>query len=126
MSVPNQKSIELQKQDKATKDSLVAVRGQEAEKLAVKNLTHSALKMWMAITANKNGYVFDLSSTAMANDWGLPIASYKRAVKELQDKGYMIPKEGKKNSFTFYDIPPEQTIEIEVVKVAAAPTDYGF
>ena len=124
-TAPNQKTIEVAKQDKATKDKLIAVRGQKAERIAAQTLTHSALKLWMAITQNNNGYIFALSSTAMAEEWGLPIASYKRAVKELQEKGYMVAKEGKKNSFIFYDIPPvEETIEIEVVKTAEAAFNF--
>ena len=116
-TVANQKTIEVAKQEKSTKEKLIAVRGQSAERIAAQTLTHSALKLWLAITQNNNGYTFALSPAAMAEQWGLPIASYKRAVKELQEKGYMVAKPDKQNSFIVYDIPPvEEVIEIEVVK----------
>ena len=111
-TAPNQKTLQVSKQEKATKDNLIAVRGQRAERIAAKNLTPTALKMWLAFTQNINGYVFGLSPAALDDEWGIPIASYKRAVKELQDKGYMVPKEGVKNYYIFYDIPPVQEEEI--------------
>ena len=126
-TAPNQKVLELSKQDKSTEDSLIAIRAQVAERIAVKSLTHSALKLWLAITQNKNGYVFALSPEALAESWGLPIASYKRAVKELIEKEYMVQKEGKKNSYMFYDIPPvisDDEIEVEVVKRAEIGFDF--
>lgn len=116
-TVPNQKVLEVSKHDKSTSEQLVAVRWQQAERIAINTLTHSALKLWMAVTQNADGFVFGLSPAYMAEEFALPIASYKRAVKELQEKGYMVAKEGKKNSFIFYDIPPiEEEIEIEVRK----------
>jgi hypothetical protein len=116
VTAPNQKVLEVNKQEKSTKDKLIAVRGQKAEQIAARNLTPAALKMWLAVTQNINGYTFALSSKVMLDEWGISIASYNRAVSELKEKGYMVEKEGKKNSYIFYDIPPAQEIEIEVRK----------
>ena len=53
-------------------------------------LNGNALKLWVYIMSNKDGYKFGLSPTDAYNKMGLDRKGYYRAVKELQDKGYMI------------------------------------
>lgn len=117
MAVPNQKNIELQKQDKHTGNDYVAVRTQKAERIAAKTLTPSAFKVWLYITANKNGYTFDLSSADVVDTYGVSKRSYSDALKELERLGYLQPKvKGKTRYYTFYDIPPEEVITITLSK----------
>lgn len=117
MSAPNQKNIELQKEDKHTANNYLAIRTQKAERLAAKTLTPTAFKIWLYVTANKNGYTFDLSSADVADSYGISRRSYTDAMKELERLGYLVPKvKGKERFYTFYDVPPEPVITITLNK----------
>ena len=113
MSVANQKNLELHKQEKATKDELIAVRSQKAERLAAKNLSPSAFKVWLYVTANKNGYSFDLSSADVADAYGVSARSFTAAMKELETAGYIVPKTDKKRYYDFYDMPQPIVVKID-------------
>lgn len=117
MSAPNQKNIELQKEEKHSANNYLAIRTQKAERLAAKSLTPTAFKIWLYVTANKNGYTFDLSSADVSDAYGISVRSYSTALKELEQLGYLQPKvKGKKRYYTFYDIPPEEVITITLSK----------
>lgn len=115
----NQNKVELQKTDKSSPGHYVAVRTQESEQLAARTLKPVAFKLWLYITANSDGYIFDLSRADACAKYGIGTRSYTDALKELQEAGYMVAKPGKTHSFMFYDMPQtDEVISIEVCKNA--------
>lgn len=64
--------------------------------------------MWLYLDKNTNGYRLELSQKACA-DWGLKKDSYYRAVKELQEKGYLQETTG--GRFIFFEAGAEPEAE---------------
>lgn len=57
---------------------------------AMSNLKGATFKLYMYILSNQDGYIFGLSQKDVAVRAGIPEATYRTAVKELIDKGYLI------------------------------------
>ena len=54
-------------QEKGSKDNLLSIRSQEGERIAMKVLTPTALKIYLYATSNANGYHFLLCSIYKPN-----------------------------------------------------------
>ena len=82
---------------------------------ASRDLADGAFKLWIFLSANVDGYQFDLSSKAILNEFGMKKTQYDNAVKELIEKGYLVdenakhPPEDVRNYFGFYQIPQKPT-----------------
>lgn len=57
---------------------------------AMSNLKGATFKLYMYIISNQDGYIFGLSQKDVATRAGIPEATYRTAIKELIDKGYLI------------------------------------
>lgn len=57
---------------------------------AMSNLKGATFKLYMYIISNQDGYIFGLSQKDVATRAGIPEATYRTAMKELIDKGYLI------------------------------------
>lgn len=90
---------------------------------ASRNLNDGAFKLWVFLSANVDGYQFDLSSKAMLNEFGIKKGQYDNAVKELIEKGYLVdenashPPEDVLNYFGFYQIPKKPTENTNVITI---------
>ena len=106
MSYPNQKRITIGNRAKRSKDNLYATINLEALQQAMISLNGSSgLLLWLYLDKNQEGYSFDLSQKVCA-EWGIKRDSYYRAVRELQDKGYLRIS-GK--SYEFYEFADNHT-----------------
>lgn len=56
----------------------------------------SAFRIYLYMCMNKNGYEFALSSQDVMSVMGISSSSYKRGIKELIEKGWLIPLGGNK------------------------------
>ena len=72
---------------------------------ACKVLSPAAFKLYLYLASNANGFKLALSQVAVENAIGISKSSYHRAVKELEEKGYLIHKSG--NAFIFYCASPK-------------------
>lgn len=97
---PNQKIIHIQKK-KVVKDFLQI--GNSEWKKAYKDLKASTFGLYLYLASNADGYDLALSQKAIEEDIGISESSYKRAVKELKEKNYLVEKQG--NVFYFFTTP---------------------
>ena len=102
MSVANQKIIKLAPRAKRDRDHLYAMVNLDALKEAMKVLDGSSIKLWMYCNKNIDGYQFNLSRVD-CEKWGLKKDAYYRAVKELTDKGFLVPICVGSNIFLFHE-----------------------
>ena len=67
----------------------------------MRTLSHSALKLYLYLALNSNGFEFWLSKTHLMSVTGLSRSTYFRVFNELESKGYIRKKE---NKYIFRDI----------------------
>ena len=60
---------------------------------AAKDLTPAALKLFMYLAKNQDGYTFWFSSKDYCNTFDLADSTFRKAKKELLEKGYLKEKE---------------------------------
>lgn len=107
-SSPNQKTIKINKEE-CSRANIYAAINLEALQYAMIDLKGETFKLWLYLSKNQDGYTFALSPVD-AIKWGVGSqSSYKRAVKELTAKGYLV--ETSSNHFDFNELPKvEETI----------------
>lgn len=90
--VPNQKAFRVNK--KRESDSKTDVRISDLFKKdifeACKNLKDTTFKVYMYLISNQDGYIGGLSKVDVLAQTGISESSYKRAIKELEEKGYLL------------------------------------
>lgn len=99
---PNQKVIHIQK--RSYEDNFLQVGNDEWQR-AARDLSGSALKLYLYLAGNKDGYDLALSQKAVENATGLSKNTYHRAVEELETKGYLSCTKG--NVYAFSTSPSE-------------------
>ncbi len=100
MSLPNQKTIYIQRSsDNARKDYL-KVSNQNLIQ-AMYNLKPSTFMLWIYFTDNANGYAMDLYPVDFCNKTGLSDSTYRRSFSELEQKGYLLKHKSRKNTYMF-------------------------
>ena len=68
-------------------------------------LPRSSFGLYLYLCGNQNGYPLSLSSVAVQQALGISDSSYRRAVEDLLAAGYLIMRNGKKNTMDFYTTP---------------------
>lgn len=91
-TVPNQKAyIVIKKREpQSDKDVRISDLFKEDILLAAQDLKDTTFKLYMYLISNKEGYVGGLSRQDAINKTGISESSYKRGIKELEEKGYFI------------------------------------
>jgi hypothetical protein len=87
------------------KDNIYAMFNVDALNLAMQNLKHNGLRMWLYLNKNQNGYGFGLSPAAAKKAFGIAESSYHAGVNELIEKQYLVPDEESTNTYIFYEVP---------------------
>ena len=101
----NQKIVIIQKDNRrASKEHVVAAMDMDALNKAA-SLPQTAFKLWIYMDKNLSNYQFALSCADFCAWANVSSKTYKNAVKELIEQDYLIPIEGKKNNYTFYEDP---------------------
>lgn len=110
-SVPNQTLITAWYRIDLKDSKRFAPTDVESLQMAACDLQGGAFKMWMALCSESNAtkdlskqrHSWALSPAFFEAAWGISKSSYYRALKELQEKNYLI-KTGV-NTFAFYERP---------------------
>lgn len=97
---PNQKILHINKP--AYTENFLTIGIDEWAK-ASKLLSPNTFKLYLYASGNKDSFDLALSRQAVMNLLGISKDSYIRGVKELLDKGYLVPKQG--NIYDFYTSP---------------------
>lgn len=74
----------------------------EALQEAMKVLGGSSIKLWLYFNKNANEYKFELSRVD-CEKWGIKKDAYYHAVKELTDKGFLVPICVGSNIYLFHE-----------------------
>lgn len=130
IKVSGQQKVITVKKAPADKNNKYCVINQEALHKAMKALHKCAagLPLWMYIAENQNGYQFALSSTHFMNLTGFGKDAYNSAVKALMDNGYIVPVEGTKQQYIFFEegIAVQTNISYKKNELLEKPTlNYG-
>ena len=112
-TVPNQKTIKTNK-EKCDKKNLYSTMNLNALQCAMIDLKGEALKLWLYLSKNQDGYTFALSPID-AIKWGIGSkSSYDRAVKKLIEEKYLV--ETSPAHYNFYELPKGEEIIVTVNK----------
>ena len=116
IGVPNQRQVSVHKEECSKKNKYTANNLAALDEAALILQSKGGFKLYMYMAKNQDNYSFELSSSDFMHWSGLGYSAYTTAFKELEDKKYLIPKEGKENVYTFYDKAqiPEEKVKIEV------------
>ena len=91
MSAPNQKKIVIE----ASKEKPFLKIGDTEWKEAFKQLTLTQFGVYLYLAGNMEGYVLELSPTAIKNELGISPSSYHRAIDKLTELKYINEIDGK-------------------------------
>ncbi len=111
-TVPNQKTVCVHR-EKPTSDFL-GIKN-ENWMYASRDLGAHALRLYLYLAANANGYTFALSPADIRQRVGIPNSTYRDQFQILIDKGYLVPNSG--NSYDFYELP--QTRPVVMIEESA-------
>lgn len=101
MTVPNQKVVTVQ-HTICDKEHIYTQCNVKANKMALKELSPNAYKLYMYFDLNQHNYTFALSYKDVHEYTGMSDKTYQKSVNELIDKGYLVQSEIK-NQYIFYD-----------------------
>lgn len=92
--VPNQKAFRVHKKREPEDKNDVRISDLFKRDLlaASKDLKDTTFKLYIYLISNQDSYVGGLSKVDVIDKTGISESSYKRAMKELEDKGYLINK----------------------------------
>lgn len=109
---PNQKVIKIQK-EKSNKENIYSIMNIQALQVAVNQLSHNGLMLWIYLNKNQDKYTLGLSKADILNKWGIGSkSSYDRAVAELIDKQFLIQIDNK-DDYIFYELPQKYKNNIQ-------------
>ena len=102
VSFPNQSIVTIHKPQYKENFLQVAIdKWQEAFVV----LPRASLGLYRYLCGNQNGFPLALSSADVQKRLGISDSSYRRAVEDLLAAGYLIMRNGKKNTMDFYTTP---------------------
>lgn len=107
MSVPNQKTVSVNKEPCDKKHIYTCMNNDAMSQAALDLNKASTFKLWVYFAMNKNGYEFELSARAVSNFCGITEKTYREAVKELIARRYLVQRGEGSNHYDFYEIPRE-------------------
>lgn len=116
VSFPNQDMITIHK-ERYTENFLQV--GKEEWMKAYANLKPGSFGLYLYLCGNMDGYRLALSSAAVQHALGYSDSTYRRAKKELKEKGYLVAAESSKRALHFFPTPP--IMESSEMTAAAAP-----
>ena len=119
-TVANQKVLKINKEE-GGKMNPYSIMNLDALQTAMISLKGEALKLWLYLNKNQNGYTVALSKVD-AIKWGIGSkSSYDRAVKELIEKGYLVEESA--NHYNFYEMPKT---EIDYYTINKESNEFTF
>lgn len=116
MSVSNQRIIYVQRESENARKDYFKISNENL-RIAMFNLNTNALKLYLYLCSNANGYKMDLYPCEFSKDTGAARSTYNAAFKRLVDKGYLIKSPKQSNLYLFREVseiaelPKSDTIE---------------
>ena len=105
VTYPNQRNIKITR-ERATVDFLgIKTENWQA---ASRDLGATALRLYLYLASNANGYTIALSPAAVRRYIGMARSTYHDQFHILVDKGYLVPAAG--NTFEFFEKPQPRTV----------------
>ena len=100
----NQKSLKIKRNnvDKNTKEIYLCIYKDSIIK-AANELNGAAYKLYTFLMINADGYELDLSPQYIENTYGMGRGTVHKALKELEEKGYL--KQITENKYVLYENP---------------------
>lgn len=120
MAAPNQNIATIVREKpsnnyiKINADSVIA---------AMKALTPVEFQVWMYLAKNKGGMEWEISPAAAAEEYGIKVSSFHKAITTLKKLGYLVPKGESKTKYWFYEKAKEETTKFTVERVGAEAVD---
>ena len=106
VSYPNQSTITIHK-PKYERDFLqVSI---DEWQVAFATLPRISFGLYLYLCGNQDNYRFALSSVDVQRSLGVSDSSYRRAVEDLLAAGYLMMRNGKKNTMDFFTSPQPTT-----------------
>lgn len=105
VTYPNQRNIKINR-ERATVDFL-GIKNENWQ-AASRDLGATALRLYLYLASNANGYTIALSPAAVRRDIGMARSTYHDQFHILVDKGYLVPAAG--NTFEFFERPQPRTV----------------
>ena len=90
--VPNQKAFRIHKSREQEDKNDVRISDLFKKDIlsASKNLKDTTFKLYIYLASNQDGFIGGLSKADVISQMGISESSYKRGIKELEEKGYFI------------------------------------
>ena len=127
ISNPNQKEIVINKLICDDKGNNYTRFRLDALQKAMKTLTPKAFQLWCYLAKNKDGYTLYLSKVDFLNWSIVSESSYHKAVQELKDKMYLIPKQNSSTTkYNFYQLPYEDKENVLQIEIHSSCNKQGF
>ncbi len=90
---------------------------------ASRDLGAHALRLYLYLAANANGYTFALSPAAIQEAIGMPRSTYHDQFHVLVSKGYLVQTGG--NTFAFYEMPHPSAAQHHSNVMSGAGQNFG-
>ena len=84
---------------------------------ASRDLGAHALRLYLYLAANANGYNLALSPAAIRQSIGMPTSTYRDQFVKLIDKGYLVPNSS--NGYDFFELPQARPVSLPMKESAA-------
>lgn len=101
--VPNQKRI-ITHRIACDGNIPYIVRRRDIEAYAARTLNDAGFKMWLYMSANKDGYDYNLSAAAVEKEYGIKVKQYRNGIQNLIDNDFLVAI-GDSNDFDFIEYP---------------------
>lgn len=122
-TVPNQRFLTVHKEltdkeHKYTTNNLAAL-----DEAALRLQSKCGFKLYMWLAKNQDKYEFPLYSSTFCAWCGCALTAYNTAFKELEEEGYLIPKEPGSKVYTFYDKSQKENEKLKNDVIIEIPTE---
>lgn len=101
--VPNQKRI-ITHRIACDGNIPYTVRRRDIEAYAARTLNDAGFKMWLYMSANKDGYDYNLSAATVEKEYGIKVKQYRNGIQNLIDNDFLVAI-GDSNDFDFIEYP---------------------
>ena len=116
---PNQRMVHIHRE--AAKSDFLGIKNENWQ-AASRDLGAHALRLYLYLAANANGYTLALSPADIRQTIGMPNSTYRDQFLILVDKGYLV-RNGS-NNYDFYEVPQPRHAPVQNENCAARGIDF--
>ena len=116
---PNQRRIKINR-ERATSNFL-GIKNENWQ-AASRDLGAHALRLYLYLAANADGYTLALSPADIRQTIGMPSSTYRDQFLKLVDKGYLVPNSG--NGYDFFETPQPRAAQTPMKQSATLGIDF--